>query len=449
MKNKYQIILLTLIVSIFTACGPSNTDGNTVGTNLIDEGTTQLGDVNASTSLSYVKNFGIDVNATSAFAYKIIKIKYNTKDEQDNDVIASGVLVYPNITQEFLNYYKNTTGKDFSISLIVENHGTIFTNSEAPSNEITIPTKSTQITSVLMTAKAGFAVAMPDYLGYGDSNDKSHPYILKKSSARVSIDMLRASSRYMIDNNILFNGQVYISGYSEGGYVAMAMAEELEKNYADDFKVKGVAPMAGPYDVKALGNIEINATHTMQYPAFLGYLASSYSINYDDINLNTILNTDINRTTYNMLFNGSYSNVQIHGALAMVTDTNASTPLGKGFKEYNASKLFDTTFISDYQANLNDPLKNKFEENSVYNWAPKSKINLIHCVDDEIIPISMSITAYDKFKENLGSDKTLTKTFIPTSYITHDGLFIHGDCAATAYGAAVTWFNDIRSGDIK
>jgi len=30
-----------------------------------------------------------------------------TKDEKDNDVKASGVLVYPVITQAFLEYYKN------------------------------------------------------------------------------------------------------------------------------------------------------------------------------------------------------------------------------------------------------------------------------------------------------------------------------------------------------
>ena len=108
--------------------------------------------------------------------------------------------------------------------------------------------------------------------------------------------MLKASTKYMVKNGILFNGQIYISGYSEGGYVAMAMAEEIEKNYSDQFSLKGIAPMAGPYDLKALGEKEVNASRVMEYPAFLAYLTQSYAYVYDDINLSDIINyPDTNR----------------------------------------------------------------------------------------------------------------------------------------------------------
>ena len=447
MKNKYQVILLTLIITIFTACGPDNTGGNIVGANLIKSKTNIIDDVNSSTSLSYVKNFGIDVNATSAFAYKTVKIQYVTKDEHDNVVNASGVLVYPNITPAFLAYYKNLTGKDFSISLIVENHGTIFTNAEAPSNNITTVGSATQVTSVLMTAKAGFAVAMPDYLGYGVSNDKDHPYILKKSSARVSIDMLKASTRYMIDNDILFNGQVYISGYSEGGYVAMAMAEELEKNYSTEFKVKGVAPMDGPYDIQSLGRIEVNASRVMEYPAFLAYLTQSYAKAYSDLNLSEIIlypNTD----TFNHFFDGILSGPAINVYMGM-GDGNTTF----GFKSHTADKLWQTAFINDFTNNENNIFDKKLEQNNVYNWTPKSKMNIIHCIDDEIIPFSMAQTAYNKFLSNGANSDDITLSPIPTAYLSQQvdmsHPFIHANCAPTAYGAAVLWFAAIRSGDIN
>jgi len=32
----------------------------------------------------------------------------------------------------------------------------------------------------------------------------------------------------------------------------------------------------------------------------------------------------------------------------------------------------------------------KFRENSVYNWTPKTKINMIHCREDEIILYTIS-----------------------------------------------------------
>jgi len=445
MKIKYQSILLALVISVFSGCGIDNTGGNIIGKNLISA--SALDDVNSSTSLAYVKGFGIDANATSAFAYKVVKIKYNTKDEQDKDVVASGILVYPNITPAFLAYYKATYNKDFSISLIVENHGTIFTNAQAPSNEITTPITAAHKTAILMTAKAAFAVAMPDYLGYGDSNDKDHPYILKKSSARVSIDMLRASSRYMIDNNILFNGQVYVSGYSEGGYVAMAMAEELEKNYSSDFNLKGVAPMAGPYDIQSLGKKEVNASRVMEYPAFLAYLTQSYAKAYEDLNLSEIIvypNTD----TFNHFFDGGLSGPAINVYMGMGDGTSTF-----GFKSHTADNLWKTSFINDFSNNTNNVFDKRLEENNVYNWTPKTKINMIHCIDDEIIPFSMAQTAYDKFIQNGASSSQIKLSPIPTAYLSQQvdagNPFVHGNCAGTAYGAAVQWFANIRSGEIK
>ena len=442
-KSIKLFFAISFVALIFSSCGDiENSGDNTIGNNLVSSEVLQ--DVNSSTNLYYIKVSGIDVNATSAFAYRVVKIIYNTKDEQNNDVKASGVLVYPVVNKAFLDYFKQVKGKNFSISTILENHGTIFTNDEAPSNSIKTPGTGDQGLAVLMTAKAGFAVAMPDYLGYGESNDKPHPYILKKSSARVSIDMLRASTRYMNDNNILLNGQVYISGYSEGGYVAMATAKEIEENYSDEFNLKGVAPMAGPYDVKGLANRELDANRTMEYPAFLAFLASSYSLNYDSLDLKDILvkaTNDANVSMINNLFNGNNNSTVIQVSLGL---TNYG-----GYKVYKANSLFKDSFINGYKNNMNNLFKKIAEKNSVYDWKPKGKMNLIHCIDDEIIPFSMAQTAYNTFIQNGDDNTTITLTPIPTSYIHHDGLFIHGDCGSTAYGVAVSWFDKIRSGDIK
>jgi len=432
-KSIKSFLAISFIALIFSSCGDiKNTGDNVVGNNFVSA--TILQDVNSSTNLYYIKVSGIDVNATSAFAYRVVKIIYNTKDEQNNDVKASGVLVYP------VDYFEQVKGKNFSISTILENHGTIFTNDEAPSNSIKTPGTGAQGLAVLMTAKAGFAVAMPDYLGYGESNDKPHPYILKKSSARVSIDMLRASIRYMTDNNILLNGQVYISGYSEGGYVAMATAKEIEENYSDEFNLKGVAPMAGPYDVKGLANRELDSNRTMEYPAFLAYLASSYALNYDSLDLKDILvkaTNDANVSMINNLFNGSNNSTVIQVSLGLTRNG--------GYKFYKANSLFKESFINDYKNNFNSKFKKIAEENSVYDWKPKAKMNLIHCIDDEIIPSSMAQTAYDKFIEKGDDNKTITLTLIDTNS-TWSGPFIHGDCAGTAYGTAVLWFSELRVG---
>ena len=440
LKLKY-IVFFTIIL-LFAACSSENEGKNSVGNNFVEAKV--LNEVSASTNLAYIQA-SFKANATNAFSYKSIKIKYKTTNQEGNEVLASGILVLPTPTQAYLDFLKSN-GKTFSISTIVENHGTIFTNAEAPSNEITTVGSSIQGTALLMSGFAGFAVVMPDYLGYGDSNDSYHPYILKKTSAKVSIDMLRASVAYMTNNNIIFNGQVYISGYSEGGYVAMSMAKELEENYSSSFNVKALAAMAGPYDVKALADKEIDETRTMEYPAFLAYLSHSYTKAYSNLSLEDSIvypNTDI----FHSFFDGSKSGTVINLSLGIGDQTNG------GYKVEKADKLFNIDFINDYKSNVNNAFKVRFSENNVFDWTPRSKVNLIHCKDDEIVPFSMSQTAYDKFISNGASSTNITLSEIPSSVLvqqidaTHP--FVHSNCGSTAYGAAVSWFSKIRSGEIK
>lgn len=441
LKNIQKISLsLALLSSLafFAGCGIDNTGKNIVGNNLVSAEI--IDNIDASTMLSVVQ-LAIDSSATNAFGYKAVKITYNTKNQNDENVVASGLLVIPNATAAYQTYLASL-GKGFSVSMICDNHGTIFTDAQAPSNVEVKDGLPNYPLAVSMTGYAGFAGIYPDYIGYGESSDENHPYMLKKASARASLDMIRASQRYMTDNNIVFNSQLYISGYSQGGYTAMALAEEIETNNNDEFTLMGVAPMAGTYDLKALGDIELDASHTMVYPAFLAFLADSYSQTYADINLNDVVNTT-DLTLYHSLFDGSKSAAEIHASLGLTTNY--------GFGAYTADSLYKISFIDDYQNNLNTgaTLQARFTENSTSNWTPKTKMNLIHCIDDEIIPFNMSQKAYDSFMENGSNDVTLTP--IPTAIIdeaTASSPFVHGRCATTAYGAAVTWFNAIRQGDI-
>ncbi len=446
MGKKLSIFLTFLAASfilLLSGCGGGgygNEGANSVGSTL--KKAISVKDINNSVMLSIVKA-KIDANATNAFEYKSVKITYKTKDINGKDINASGLLVIP-VASDAYKAYLATKGKHFSVSLICDNHGTIFLNSEAPS--VAEENSSTPNSlAVMMTGYAGFAVAMPDYVGYGDSKGAVHPYILK-SSAQASLDMIRASIKYMTDHQVLFNGQLFISGYSEGGYVAMALAKDIEENYASEFHLMGVAPMAGPYDIEALGAYDLNASMKMVYPAFLAEIAYSYSKAYDDINLSDLVVKP--QVFENVpLFGGDYDTVPIHVALGLADPSKGDY----GFYTHFANELFKDSFINDYQTNVNDPVRVAFADNSVYNWTPKSKINLIQCVDDEIIPYKIeTLKTYQTFMTNGAQDVNITP--IPSSMIAPKSAtepFVHQRCAPIAYGAAVKWFSDIRSGVIK
>ncbi len=427
-------------LALFSGCGIDNTDGNTISGEAEYVDGVIIDDINASVMLQVIKG-SIDANATNAFGYKAVRITYNTTNENDEEVVASGLLVIPTATPQYQEYRESMGQRAFSVSMISENHGTIFTEAESPTGTEVKDGMPNYATAVLMSGYAGFASVMPDYIGYGESATVAHPYMLKDATVEASLDMIKASMYYMEQNGVALNYQLYISGYSQGGSAAMALAQEVEDDF-DRVNLMGTAAMAGPYDLEALGDIEIDASHTMTYPAFLGYLADSYAYYDDDISLGDIV-VEENTTMYHELFMGSTTGPAIHMSLGLTE--------GYGFGTYTADAMFKTTFIDEYKnsTGVGAKIREEFVENSTDDWVPKTKMNLIHCVDDEIIPFSITQATYTSMVDNGAENITLTP--IPTEMIappSETSPFVHSRCGATAYGAAVKWFAAIRNGDL-
>jgi len=193
MKNGSKYLFALSLVALLSACGSDDNEGpNNIivgGSELVSA--TIVDDIDAATVLKYVQG-GIDENATNAFAYKAVKISYNTVGQDGKALLASGLLVIPTATEAYKQYREATGQAPFSVSMLCDNHGTIFTNDEAP----TLVEKSNgapdYALATLMTGYAGFAGIFPDYIGYGDSNSVAHPYMLKKASARSSLDMINS-----------------------------------------------------------------------------------------------------------------------------------------------------------------------------------------------------------------------------------------------------------------
>ena len=375
-SSKYLVVLSAAI--LLSGCG---TDENT-GANNVESGSAQFVSATVLKDLndSYMMNILIasDLNKTnafgyqSAFGYKSVKISYNTVNQNNEPVVASGLLVIPTISDRYKASLASI-GKSYSVSMICDNHGTIFTNAEAPTN---VEQVSFYPLAVSMSAYAGFAAIYPDYIGYGDSNDVEHPYMLKQSSARSGVDMVKASMKYMQDTGVAINHQLYVSGYSQGGYNAMAMAESIEGGAISTVTLNGVAPMAGPHLLKPFGDAVLATGATMSVPAFMGYLANAYAYYNDNLTLDEML-LPAQVPNFNGLFNGDNNATVIHTTLGL--------PLGAP-----SNMLFNDAFITSYETNATHKLKTMFNDNTVGNWNATSKIRLIHCSNDDVIPVTMS-----------------------------------------------------------
>ncbi|GAA0321190.1 alpha/beta hydrolase family protein [Psychrobacter aestuarii] len=121
-------------------------------------------------------------------------------------------------------------------------------------------------------AAQGYIVVAPNYAGYDDSKLSYHPYLVAEQQSKDMVDALD-NARVVIARQKLINdinyrnisagNKLFVSGYSQGGYVAMATARRLESNKET---VTALAPSSGPYALAAFadaifaGNVNIGAT---------------------------------------------------------------------------------------------------------------------------------------------------------------------------------------------
>ena len=88
--------------------------------------------------------------------------------------------------------------------------------------------------------------------------------------------MLRAVKEFCDNRGIIYNNQLFLSGYSQGGHATMALHKALQEHHSSEFQVTASAPGAGPYDISGeQANLFIQGT---PYPApfYLPYVILSY-----------------------------------------------------------------------------------------------------------------------------------------------------------------------------
>jgi len=144
-------------------------------------------------------------------------------------------------------------------------------------------------------AAQGYIVVAPNYAGYDISTLGYHPYLNAVQNADEMIDIL-AAARTALPNSLSSatsdNGKLFLTGYSEGGYVAMATQRAM---IASGAKVTAAAPMSGPYALEAFGDTIFFGGVDLGATVFSPLLTTSYQHAYGDIYSAT---TDVYSTQY-------------------------------------------------------------------------------------------------------------------------------------------------------
>ena len=296
------------------------------------------------------------------FGYKAYKIPYTTEDEHGIPVQVSGLMVVPTGIPDEM--------KAAGLSIVSDDHDTRFGNFEMPTF-IAEESSAPDGAPVIFTSMMGFVVLQPDYIGYGDSLDHYHPFLLKRSLANATVDFIEAARHFAQVNGIPLNDQLYLTGYSEGGYAALATLQKIESE--GSMQVTMVAPMSGPYDLELIG-MGVLSTPELSVPSFMAYIAYAYALTYDEP-IETIVNESY-ALKLDELFDGTRARPQIDPELTKKTT--------------GEDGLFVSQFVGDFLTNQENWLRMALAENEVYKWAPQTPVRLLHCEGDDVIPYAIS-----------------------------------------------------------
>lgn len=320
-----------------------------------------------------------------------------TTPYKGSPIQASGVLYVPD-------------GLSQPAPLISLQHGTTFVEKDAPS-------VNGGFSGMEYFAAAGYIAFMPDFIGYGASAEVFHPYYDRKHSASSVIDGIKSVKELLNQKMIPHNDQIFLAGYSEGGYVTLAAAQEMEENSEHGLKVTAVAAGAGGYDMEEMLRSVISSRH-YTYPSYLSFVLMAYNITND---WNKPLNYFFQEKYAELLptlMDGDHDGWQINAGLTS-----------------EVSRLLNGKFY----AGLSDPegeveLKQALKENSVSGWKTSLPIRLYHGTRDEIIPAQNSEVTLGNFQK-LGSEN-VSLTLIPGG--------THGSSFLPMLRQFIPWFETLR-----
>lgn len=292
--------------------------------------------------------------ASPSYAVRAYRLTYLTVDGQGRQIAASGLVAIPqkppNVLSPVLSYQ----------------HATIKHQSDAPSSL----TKLGDPPVVL--ASLGYIVVAADYVGYGVSASAPHPYLLSGPSASAVIDLLTAAKYWRQTQHVPDNKQLFLTGYSEGGYVTMAAHRALQAGTSTHRnELVRVIAGAGPYDVGTTLDQELAILRRDYFP--LGQLLNPGFLRFL---------SDADRRKARDLLLG----LLLQGADADVT--------------------FAPTVIDNYFADDRPAIQTLSD---VFDWAPQVPVNLFHGRDDLTVSY-LSATSALRAMQARGAGNLVTLT---------------------------------------
>jgi len=262
----------------------------------------------------------------------------------------------------------------------------------------------------------------PDYLGLGESPGL-HPYHHGDTMATAIVDMLRAVKTFCASNSIPLNEQLFLIGYSEGGYATAAAHRAIERDYTNEFSITASAPMAGAYDTYETWQYFLHdAPAHSRYPHYAVFLiASAYQPIYG---LADTLE-ELLAPPYNELLPPLY-------------DGNHPGSEPRSLLPTDIASVLETNFYNAIIADPNHRLWEIVRSHALLDWAPQAPMRMYHCAGDEIVPYTNAVVALETYTTN---GACCVEWIDPTP---PGEIWTHGQCDRPSTIDAKAWFDTLK-----
>jgi hypothetical protein len=271
------------------------------------------------------------------------------------------------------------------------------------------------ISLAALFASQGYIVVAPSYAGYDTSTLPYHPYLIADQQSKDMIDALTAARTALplaSLTTVQDNGKLFITGYSQGGYVAMATHRAMQ---AAGMQVTASAPMSGPYALAAFVDAvfygEVNGDATVSSALLLGAYQTVYGNIYTNATdvfepqyadgIQTLLPSTTPRSQLYAqgklpeyaLFSPTPPAPQFTSITPPTTPANLAEVFALGFGEGNLlQNTYRLSYLQDAQANPDGGFptittgvpaaapglswRQALRENDLRNWVPTAPVLL-------------------------------------------------------------------------
>ncbi len=333
----------------------------------------------------------------------VYRVVYNTRTTDGETVQASGVILLPQNVEEH--------------QVLNLNRSAIFHEDEAPSNvDLGNPDFRNMFWGNLapIVASSGMIVIMPDLLGWGQSSDLFHPFMIPASDELVAFDMLVASQELLETEDVEWKGDLFLAGYSQGATTATALLKAIQNDSQNRFDVTRASVGGGVLNPE--GVVEaILEREEMSAPQMYAFSLKAYRNTYfPDIPLSTLFNSPYDLIiVQDQLFRGGFRGSEIAERLPGQT-----------------GELIFQFFRNQFLAGSEQLLRSALIENDLTDFEVRVPFRIYHGGMDEVIPIDEAVRAFDRLDQFDPSQMEL--------YIVEEG--DHLSTAETYFLETFFWF---------